>query len=167
MDALDCVIAARRIMKDMTPLKGDCGRVCARACCRPDENGKGGMLLFPGEEKLYAGDGNFNVTQHGAVTGDTFVITCGGECGRDRRPLACMFFPLRPTAKGGAVMDRRSAWVCPLYEAGKAGLDAAFVSAAEEAAKCLCKNETHVRFLAALRERILFETDEARFWGRD
>ena len=54
MTAKDTVRAAREMLEKVTPLKGDCGRVCGAACCRPDETGRGGMLLFPGEEALYA-----------------------------------------------------------------------------------------------------------------
>ena len=54
MEPLDTVMAARALLKDLTPLKRDCGRSCGAACCQSDEDGQGGMLLFPGEEKLYA-----------------------------------------------------------------------------------------------------------------
>ncbi len=166
MDALDRVIRARELMRDVTPLKGDCGRICGHACCGTDENGKGGMLLFPGEEKIYEGNGDFTVREDHSVTCDGRIITCSGSCRREERPLACMFFPLRPTAKGRAVMDRRAAWVCPLYPNGKEGLSADFVAAAEAAAQVLSECGEHVRFLTALRERILYETGEDRFWGR-
>ena len=64
-------------------------------------------------------------------------------------------------------MDRRASWVCPLYEAGKAGLSPDFVSAAGEASEVLAGSDEHVRFLAALRERILYETREEMFWGTE
>ncbi len=165
MDALDRVIRARELLKDVTPLKTDCGRVCGHACCRQDENGKGGMLLFPGEEALYRGRGDFTVTEDRSIVPDGFLITCAGHCDREERPLSCRFFPLRPTAGGRAVMDRRASWVCPLYEAGKEGLSPDFVSAAGEAALVLSGSGEHVRFLDALRERILFETREDMLWG--
>ncbi len=166
MRPLERIIAARELLENVTPLKGDCGRVCGHACCRADENGKGGMLLFPGEEKLYLGDGDFEIRQDASVIPDGLLITCPGRCRREKRPLGCRFFPLRPTAKGRAVMDRRSAWVCPLYEGGREGLDPAFAAAADEAARILCGDEGQVRFLEALRERILYETEEERLWGR-
>ena len=165
MDALDRVIRARELLNDVTPLRSDCGRICGRACCRSDENGKGGMLLFPGEEKLYGGDGEFQVRPDDTVTADGLIVTCSGRCERDRRPLACRFFPMRPAASGRAVMDRRSAWVCPLYEGGRDGLRAEFVSAAEEAARILAEDPSLARFMEALRERIRFETSEEQLWG--
>ena len=44
---------ARAILKDVTPLKKNCGRLCDAACCQSDESGENGMLLFPFEECLY------------------------------------------------------------------------------------------------------------------
>ncbi len=165
MDALERVVRAREILRDVTPLKSDCGRICGRACCGQDENGKGGMLLFPGEEALYQNNADFIVLRDESVIPDGAIVTCFGRCDRKERPLSCRFFPLRPTAGGKAVMDRRASWVCPLYEAGKAGLSPEFVSAAGEAAEILAESEEHARFLAALRERILYETSEEMLWG--
>ena len=54
MEVLEAVLEARRLLECVTPLKTDCGRACGGACCQPDEDGQGGMLLFPGEEALYA-----------------------------------------------------------------------------------------------------------------
>ena len=53
MDA--AVAAAREKLKNITPLKRDCGRVCGAACCRPLEGEETGMLLFPGEAEAYVG----------------------------------------------------------------------------------------------------------------
>ncbi len=167
MDALERVVRAREILRDVTPLKSDCGRICGHACCGQDENGKGGMLLFPGEEALYRDHADFIVRRDESVAPDGAIVTCFGRCDREDRPLSCRFFPLRPTAGGKAVMDRRASWVCPLYEAGKAGLSPEFVSAAGEAAEILAGNEEHARFLAALRERILYETREEMLWGTE
>jgi len=51
MSAITAVCAARKLLETLTPLKTDCGRLCAGACRQGDE--KTGMLLFPGEEALY------------------------------------------------------------------------------------------------------------------
>ena len=56
----DTLKKAREILAEVTPLKGDCGRVCGARCCRPLETEETGMLLFPGEEEAYAG-------KHGAL----------------------------------------------------------------------------------------------------
>ena len=163
-DERTLVESARALLKDVTPLNTDCGRVCGHACCQPDENGKGGMLLFPGEAALYADDPDFEVIRDDTVLPDGQLIVCRGRCRRDRRPLACRFFPLRPTAGGRAVMDRRSAWVCPLYAGGKGALLPDFVAACESAAGLLSRSDTQRAFLEALRERIRMETDEKNWW---
>lgn len=48
MELLEPILAARKLLENMTPLKRDCGRACGAACCQSDEDGQGGMLLFPG-----------------------------------------------------------------------------------------------------------------------
>ena len=53
-DSLSAVLAARELLSTLTPLKTDCGALCSHACCAGDETT--GMLLFPGEEALCAGD---------------------------------------------------------------------------------------------------------------
>ena len=78
------------------------------------------------------------------------LLMCSGVCDRSLRPLACRFFPLRPTARGRVVMDRRGFFVCPLTESGMGGLNGDFVAAAREAAAVLCENETQRAFLEAL-----------------
>ena len=49
----DVLLRAYAIIGDKTPMLTDCGLMCGAACCQPDEDGQGGMLLFPGEEGLY------------------------------------------------------------------------------------------------------------------
>ena len=42
---------AKDILKNVTPLKSDCGKMCGKLCCKgPDEKG---MRLFPGEKIPY------------------------------------------------------------------------------------------------------------------
>ncbi|MBQ8136899.1 MAG: hypothetical protein IJ174_05630 [Clostridia bacterium] len=155
---------ARSLLAGVTPLSSDCGRVCGHACCQPDENGKGGMLLFPGEAALYADDPDFEVLPDETVVPDGRLIVCKGTCRRENRPLACRFFPMRPTAGGKAVMDRRSAWVCPRYEGGRGALLPDFVAACDSAAHVLAASEVQRTFLTALRDRIRMETDETNWW---
>ena len=50
MSSLNTVLAARDLLRELTPLKTDCGRLCGGACCEGDE--ETGMLLFPGEDAL-------------------------------------------------------------------------------------------------------------------
>ncbi len=37
---------------DLTPMLTDCGAMCEAACCEADEDGQGGVYLFPGEKEL-------------------------------------------------------------------------------------------------------------------
>ena len=161
---LTLVLRARALLCGVTPLFADCGRVCGHACCLPDENGRGGMLLFPGEEALYTDKKGFSVLPDSTVLPAGRLLVCSGVCDREERPLACRFFPMRPTADGRAVMDRRAAWVCPLYESGRTALRADFVQACTEAAAVLAESAEHRAFLDALRARIRFETDRTDWW---
>ena len=90
MDA--AVSAAREKLKNVTPLKKDCGRVCGARCCRPLEGEETGMLLFPGEAEAYADREGWVVRQ--AAQGD--IVVCPGTCDREERPLSCRLFPLLP-----------------------------------------------------------------------
>ena len=150
VDALQAVTKARALLENMTPLNGDCGRFCGGACCLPDEDGQGGMLLFPGEEALYRDmPEGFALTGDDSVVPGGLILTCAGECERQFRPLSCRLFPLLPVP-GGAVMDRRGWAVCPLMEHGKRGLKSEFVQAVKAAGDLLYACPEHAAFLAAL-----------------
>ena len=43
------LIRAYAILGDLTPMMTDCGMLCGAACCQADEDGQGGVHLFPGE----------------------------------------------------------------------------------------------------------------------
>lgn len=150
MEPVQAVIAARTLLADVTPLSGDCGRVCGGACCLPDEDGQGGMLLFPGEETLYAPlpDG-FHLTRTDAPLPGSLLLTCEGVCRRQDRPLSCRLFPLLPTEKG-AGLDRRGWAVCPLMDSGVRGLRREFVDAVKAAGRILYACPQEARFLRAL-----------------
>ena len=83
MQPLEAVMEARKLLSQVTPLKRDCGRYCGGACCEPDEDGQGGMLLFPGEEALYQElPEGFTLMQDDAVVPDALLISCEGYCER-------------------------------------------------------------------------------------
>ena len=137
MDAITAVKAARELLKDLTPLKTDCGRLCQGACCQGDEGT--GMLLFPGEDALYAACDFARVTPADFTLGDqnAMLFVCNGSCPREDRPLACRLFPLflafLKSGKTKVRMDTRAAHVCPLCDYGVIGLDEEFVAAARQA----------------------------------
>ncbi len=140
--------AARDLMRNVTPLNTDCGRRCGAACCEPDEDGRGGMLLFPTEETLYAEPSEgFEITE----TEEGLLLTCDGECDRDLRPLSCMLFPLWIFGKedGGFEVrqDRRGFYVCPMARGNMNAFSPAFVKAVREAGEILWQDEKHRAFL--------------------
>ena len=165
MEPLEAVLKARAMLDAVTPLKTDCGRACGGACCQPDEDGRGGMLLFPGEDTLYAEmPEGFSIREDNDVLAGAKLLICSGFCDRDRRPLSCRLFPMLPTRKG-ARMDRRGWAVCPLMESGKRGLNPAFVEAVAEAGKVLYACPEHAVFLEAIHafnERLKEFGNEAR-----
>ena len=148
MDA--AVSAAREKLKNVTPLKKDCGRVCGARCCRPLEGEETGMLLFPGEAEAYA-DSEGWVVRH-AAQGD--IVVCPGTCDREERPLSCRLFPLLPLiGDDGAirvVTDLRARAVCPLARQGKSALDPEFIDAVREAGELLAQSEEQALFLDVL-----------------
>jgi hypothetical protein len=148
MDA--AVSAAREKLKNVTPLKKDCGRVCGARCCRPLEGEETGMLLFPGEAEAYA-DREGWVVRH-AAQGD--IVVCPGTCDREERPLSCRLFPLLPLiGDDGAirvVTDLRARAVCPLARQGKSALDPEFIDAVREAGELLAQSEEQALFLDVL-----------------
>ena len=148
MDA--AVSAAREKLKNVTPLKKDCGRVCGARCCRPLEGEETGMLLFPGEAEAYA-DREGWVVRH-AAQGD--IVVCPGTCDREERPLSCRLFPLLPLiGDDGAirvVTDLRARAVCPLARQGKSALDPEFIDAIREAGELLAQSEEQAMFLDVL-----------------
>lgn len=137
MDAITAVKAARELLKTLTPLKTDCGRLCSGACCQGDSGT--GMLLFPGEDTLYADCSFASLTPADFTLGgkQAILLVCEGHCPRDERPLACRLFPLflafLRSGKTKVRLDTRAAHVCPLCDYGVIGLDEAFVDAARQA----------------------------------
>ena len=148
MDA--AVSAAREKLKNVTPLKKDCGRVCGARCCRPLEGEETGMLLFPGEAEAYADREGWTV-RHASQGG---MVVCPGTCDREERPLSCRLFPLLPLiGDDGAirvVTDLRARAVCPLARQGKSALDPEFIDVVREAGELLAQSEEQALFLDVL-----------------
>lgn len=162
MTMTDRILAARALLADVTPLKGDCGRRCAAACCQGDEDGRGGMLLFPGEEALYSPppDGAA-LTDSGLRMPDgrpLWLYTCDGSCHRPNRPLSCRIFPLTPEMdEGGALSiapDVRAWPVCPLMPFGVQGLSPAFAAAVRAAMALLDEHPDGHAYFALLTEQL-------------
>lgn len=94
MSSLSAVLSARAALSDLTPLLTDCGRLCGFACCKGDE--QTGMLLFPGEEALFAPCAFGRVIPaHFELAGrPAHLFVCNGTCSRENRrwPAACFRF---------------------------------------------------------------------------
>ncbi len=156
MSALSSVRAARALLSTLTPLKTDCGRLCAGACCQGDETT--GMLLFPGEEALYETCDFAQIVPADYALGGqrALLLVCRGRCPREERPLSCRLFPLflrfgrdgQPRVR----MDARARAVCPLTGYGLSALDPAFISAVREAYDLLLADEACARFLRELSD---------------
>lgn len=156
MSETHAVRAARELLESLTPLKTDCGHLCQGACCQGDE--ATGMLLFPGEEALYADCAFARVVPTGFSLGGTLaqLLVCDGRCDRKNRPLACRLFPLflkfREDQTPVLRMDARARAVCPLTDYGMKALDPEFRHAARRAYDLLLEDEVCAKYLKALDE---------------
>lgn len=109
---VDIIRQCRELLRGITPLKSDCGSLCARRCCCGDD--RTGMRLFPGEYELLE---NAPFLEFFDVEGNYGFRTavCSGRCDRDLRPLSCMIFPFFPmTDPPDARADIRAASMCPI-----------------------------------------------------
>ena len=138
---------AYAILGERTPMLNDCGLLCGAACCQPDEDGQGGVHLFPGERALLEHCGWGRIQPGGLAP----MLVCERPCERDRRPLGCRIFPLTPVrGKSGqwtVRMDVRARAMCPLTASGIGGLDPAFVRAARDALRAVAEDPEGEAFL--------------------
>lgn len=143
----DAILRARALIGPLTPMITDCGALCGAACCRPDEDGQGGVYLFPGEEELLA-DCDWG---HVAPDGFAPMLVCDGPCDRARRPLACRIFPLTPVRGRDGLwtvrMDARARAMCPLAGRGLKALDPRFPRAVRDALRLVAAEDEGDAFL--------------------
>ncbi len=149
----DVLQQALALLKDVTPLDTDCGKVCDGRCCRPSADSVG-MLLLPGEEELLADEG-FTI----APADGGHLLTCDGTCRREIRPFACRVFPLFPyVGEDGlvrAVYDPRSWRLCPLTRnCAHVRLRRDFVRAVRRAGTMLMRDPACAAFLRARSREI-------------
>lgn len=132
------------LLRNVTPLEFDCGKLCQGRCCKGDT--ETGMLLFPGEENLI--DPDIKILKN--EKGDSFAV-CDGTCDRNKRPLACRIYPLFPIIK----KDEKREYIevefdaranCPLVS-GDYEITREFVKRVRRVGKYLMLNEeTHKHF---------------------
>lgn len=150
MTDTELILKAYDLLGTLTPLKSDCGRLCGAACCKG--NDEMGMLLFPGEEKLYTDDKSFKII----YTKKYPLLICNGTCARDKRPLSCRIFPLAIINDNGfirVIADPRSIPVCPLYrQALLDKLDINFKKAVKNTAKLFMQSDSINEFLTYIND---------------
>ncbi len=143
-----------------TPLTTDCGLICDTACCKGDANT--GMILFPGEEKLFAGYKGkwFSMTDSNIVLSNNQqlqLLTCNGDCPRDKRPLACRIFPFMPYITEQdeleIMLDLKSVKTCPLcFNAEKYTIDPKFIDALYDAFVILISDQLILEYIYMLSD---------------
>ena len=141
----ETIARAREIIGALTPLNSDCGVRCGGACCQPDEDGKGGVYLFPGEST--------EEFSWGRVMKDEFgeMLICDAMCDREHRPFACRIFPLTPVrnaeGKWTVWLDSRARRMCPLYRSGIKGMNPEFARAVVKAVRVIAETPEGDAFL--------------------
>ncbi len=139
------------LLRNVTPLKYDCGKICHGKCCKGD--GKTGMLLFPGEENLI--DPEIVIVKN--ENGDSFAV-CNGTCDRNKRPLGCRIYPLFPVIK----KDEQGEFIevnfdsraqCPLTS-GEYQITRCFAKRVERVGKYLLLNDETEKFYRELSDEI-------------
>ena len=149
----------------LTPLKGDCGKACNKACCEGDKDGDG-MYLFPGEEEMYK-----SLPDWAAIYETDFeydkdkfapLFSCDGTCDRKLRPLSCRIFPLTPYIAGDGelevIVDPRANGMCPLSALYVEDFDPDFVNAVKKVGEILLTNPETKKFLESF-SRMLDDID--------
>lgn len=139
------------LLRNVTPLEYDCGKICHGKCCKGDD--KTGMLLFPGEETLI--DPAIKIIKN--EEGDNFAI-CNGTCDRNKRPLGCRIYPLFPVIKNGeqgeyieVEFDSRAD--CPLTQ-GEYKITRRFAKSVKRVGKYLLLNEETANFYRDLSDEV-------------
>ena len=146
------------MLKDVTPLKTDCGEYCQNACCR--DNGEAGscVWLLPGEDDDSVMEwADVRIVTMPVTRSEAQAIFCRKLCQRDHRPFLCRIFPLSPyysqkKQRWSVRMDRRAAAICPLFQFGKSGLRRDFLEAAECAVNMLASDQDYRQALEELEK---------------
>ena len=149
-----CINKAYEILERATPVSYDCGKICNKKCCKGDN--KDGMLLFPGEEELFAFNDNFELYYDKRY--ECNAVVCKGPCNRNERPLACRIFPYMiysDTANGrlSAAPDIRALEFCPLL-AEKYQFDRRFLRALRLVAIKLSENKEITEFIGNITKKL-------------
>ncbi len=148
---------AYKLLENVTPTEGDCGKKCGAVCCEDSEEGTG-MYLYPGEACMLKPRPQWASIEPSGFFYDgkeTRILLCPGKCDRAFRPLACRIFPLVPYKKKGETMkivyDPRATAMCPLKPSD---LCDEFVEVVTRAMRAVCKTREGRAFIEAQSELI-------------
>lgn len=149
----DALKKAYELLENTTPLDFDCGSLCHGICCKGSECD--GMLLFPGEERLFENRQNNKVYFDKKY--EMYAVSCKGECERNNRPLACRIFPYMfyVSEKNSITVapDLRATEICPiLYDSIDVTQD--FMRKMRMIAKLFETDETVKEYLKKLTETL-------------
>lgn len=150
-----------KLTNRVTPLDTDCGMLCGKICCRPDPGNSLGVYLFPGEEAMFRGEMPwYHLERHNPADYDfpdnwkepVHFLKCVTPCPRDKRPLACRFFPLAPhLLRDGSLLliheTARLPYTCPLI-AGNIPLGGDFIETVATAWQILLQDPLVHRLVA-------------------
>jgi len=159
---VDVFVKTYKLLNNCTPLPVDCGQLCDCACCKGDADT--GMLLFPGEEELFANEKAFKIIDTDYVLDDGFIVKlllCNARCDRNKRPLACRIFPLLAFSTDSneieVKMDPRSYDVCPLAIVGmQEGVSEEFTQKVKMVFELLIKDAKCKNFIEIMTEQLNF-----------
>lgn len=153
-----------RLFDRSTPIKGDCGKLCQKACCEGEDSG---MYLFPGEDAVFRllnpdwakiEKSDFTYIYNGEEK-KVPLLVCDGKCDRYQRPLACRIFPLTPylnkSGKLEIIVDPRAKALCPLSQELLADeFDYRFINNVKKAFVLLLKNDEIKEYMQRYSEYI-------------
>lgn len=158
-----------QLLDRVSPIEGDCGKLCQSACCQAEpsyqdgiknadyeEEGELGMYLLPGEEDMLEGEDSWIRLKKESKEEYDFPSSwpkevvfagCRGpkSCKREKRPIQCRSFPLYPhldKTEGLCLIycDFELPYLCPLIEE-ESRLNEDFILATYEAWKRLLQDE--------------------------
>ena len=150
--------AIYEMLDTVSPVEGDCGRLCGSICCREDPSSREKLYIYllPGEKEYLKEAGcplkieKESIKEHYLPKswGEyVYLADCAGpqECPRQLRPIQCRTFPLAPHfAKKGKLRliycDESLPYECPLI-AGKMQLSDDFVRTTYKAWELLIEDE--------------------------
>ena len=126
--------AIYRLLDHVSPIDGDCGKLCGAACCIcGDESAEDlGIYLYPGEDAIHSRKSDWlewtvedaeDYDFPDSWIGKVYFVKCKTppHCPREMRPFQCRTYPLSPYLSPEGVLelvynDEELPYSCPLIE---------------------------------------------------